>query len=68
MITPFEASKLKLERVAEHLQDFDRGAIAYLNSNPWAIVVEPLPGGLYEQMGINLGMSESESQCRRDSL
>lgn len=51
MIAPFEASKLKLERAAEHLQEFDREAVAYLNSKPCAIVVEPFPGGLYEQMG-----------------
>ena len=51
MIAPFEASKLKLERAAEHLQEFDREAIAYLNSRPCAIVVEPFPGGLHEQMG-----------------
>ena len=44
MIAPFEASKLKLERAAELLQDFDREAIAYLNSNPCAIMVEPFPG------------------------
>ncbi len=51
MIAPFEASKLKLERAAEHLQEFNREAIAYLNSKPCAIVVEPFPGGLHEQMG-----------------
>jgi hypothetical protein len=51
MIAPFEASKLKLERAAEHLQEFDREAIAYLNSKPCAIVVEPFPGGLHKHMG-----------------
>jgi hypothetical protein len=51
MIAPFEASKLKLERAAEHLREFDREAIAYLNSKPCTIVVEPFPGGLYEHMG-----------------
>lgn len=51
MIAPFEASKLKLERAAEHLQQFDREAVTYLNSKPCAIVVEPFPGGLHAQMG-----------------
>ena len=51
MIAPFEASKLKLDRAAEHLQEFDREAVAYLNSKPCAIIVEPFPGGLHKQMG-----------------
>ena len=51
MIAPFEASKLKLERAAEHLQEFETAAIAYLNSKPCAIIVEPFPGGLHEAMG-----------------
>jgi hypothetical protein len=49
MTAPFEASKLKLERAAEHLQEFDREAIAYLNSKPCAIVVEAFRG--LEQSG-----------------
>ena len=51
MIAPFEASKLKLERATEHLHQFNHEAIVYLNSKPCAIVVEPFPGGLHEQMG-----------------
>ncbi len=51
MTAPFEASKLKLERAAEHLKEFEAAALAYLNSKPCAIVVEPFPGGLHEQMG-----------------
>jgi hypothetical protein len=51
MIAPFEASKLKLERAAEHLQEFEAAGLAYLNSKPCTIVVEPFPGGLHEQMG-----------------
>jgi hypothetical protein len=49
MTVPFEASKLKLERAAEHLREFDREAIAYLNSKSCAIVVEQFPG--LQQMG-----------------
>lgn len=49
MFAPFEASKLKLERAAEHLQDFDRAAAAYLNSKPCAIIVELFRG--LEQTG-----------------
>jgi hypothetical protein len=51
MIAPFEASRLKLERADEHLQEFDRVAKDYLNNKPCAIVVEPFPGGLHEHMG-----------------
>ena len=51
MVAPFEASKLKLERAAEHLKEFETAATAYLNSKPCAIVVEPFPGGLHESMG-----------------
>ena len=43
MIAPFEASKLKLERAVEHLQEFEAAASQYLNSKPCAIMVEPFP-------------------------
>jgi hypothetical protein len=45
MVAPFDASKLKLERAAEHLQEFETATSEYLNSKPCAIVVEPFPGG-----------------------
>jgi hypothetical protein len=44
MIAPFEASKLKLERSAEHLQELERAAATYLSEKPCAIVVEQFPG------------------------
>ncbi len=44
MIAPFEASKLKLERSAEHLQELERSAATYLSEKPCAIVVEQFPG------------------------
>jgi hypothetical protein len=50
MVAPFEASKLKLERSAEHLQELERAATMYLSEKPCAIVVEPFPG-LHEEMG-----------------
>jgi hypothetical protein len=51
MVAPFDASKIKLERAAEHLQELESAATAYLNGKPCAIIVEPFPGGLYEAMG-----------------
>ncbi len=51
MIAPFEPSKLKLDRAAEHLREFESAVAAYLNSKPCAIIVEAFPGGLTEHMG-----------------
>jgi hypothetical protein len=44
MIAPFEASKLKIERSGEHLQELERAAASYLEARPCVIVVEEFPG------------------------
>jgi hypothetical protein len=44
MVAPFEASKLKLDRSAEHLQELERATAAYFSEKPCVIVVEPFPG------------------------
>jgi hypothetical protein len=49
MIAPFEASKLKIERAAKHLQELEIAISAYLAEKPCVIVVEQFPG--LEQMG-----------------
>jgi hypothetical protein len=49
MIAPFEASKLKLDRAREHLQEFESAVKAYLSEKPCIIVVESFRG--LEQMG-----------------
>ena len=49
MTAPFEASRIKLERATEHLENFEQAALAYLREKPCAIIVERFPG--LEKMG-----------------
>jgi hypothetical protein len=43
-ITPFAASKLKLNRAAKHFSELEDAVSAYLSESPVRIVVEPFPG------------------------
>jgi hypothetical protein len=44
MIAPFEASRLKIERAREHLQELEIAVDAYFSAKPSVIVVERFPG------------------------
>jgi hypothetical protein len=44
MIAPFEASRLKLNRAAKHLNELEIAVPAYLEQKPVGIIVEPFPG------------------------
>lgn len=43
MIAPFEASKLRIARTAQHLGELEIAVVAYLAEKPCVIAVEPFP-------------------------